>query len=276
LNFTEGVHELRRRLQQPAVIGAVDNASDVAVARILDHARAEDLEFESLPIDPRRFASFCSAAGYLDRYPTYYADNRREKMLEHFVALELLGLRTDDVLIDIASEQSPLSEIASRLTGARSYSQDIMYPEGVHDTLIGGDACAMPVGSGFATRATLTCSLEHFEGDADERLFAELHRVLEQGGIACVVPFYLFDAAATQTDPVVSAAADVPFDADATIYCAEGWGNRHGRFYSVPSFRSRVLARASDRFRFRFFRLTNASEIDRSIYARFAFTATRL
>jgi SAM-dependent methyltransferase len=275
LTFADSVQLLETRLGQHVVTGAIDNASDAAVARILAHARAEGLEFGPFSIDRARYERFCAAAGYVECYPSYYPDNRREKMLEHFVALELLGLHADDVLIDVASEHSPLSEIVSRLTGARAYSQDIMYPAGLHDARIGGDACAMPVVDCFATRAVLTCSLEHFEGDADERLFVELHRVLAPGGMVCVVPFYLLDRPATQTDPVVSVSADVPFDADATIHCTEGWGNRHGRFYSPGSFRTRVLLPLADRFRFAFLHLTNAAEIDPSVYARFAFTATR-
>src|SRR5262249_16957764 len=121
----------------------------------------------------------------------------------------------------------------------------------------------------------LTCSLEHFEGRADTRLFEELFRVLAPGGVVCVVPFYFLDTTATQTDPVVSLDADVPFDAEATIHCAEGWGNRHGRFYSPTSFRERILEPLAERFRFAVYHLTNAAEIDGSIYARFAFTATR-
>lgn len=133
----------------------------------------------------------------------------------------------------------------------------------------------MPVPDGFASKAALACSLEHFEGDADTRLFRELARVLRSGGVVCVVPFYVFTDAAIQTDPTIAVPANVRFDKDATIYCAEGWGNRHGRFYSPVSFIWRILDPVRDLFQFQFYFLKNAAEIDASIYARFAFTAER-
>src|SRR5690606_27137344 len=117
-----------------------------------------------------------------------YLGNRPEKTLEHYIALTLLDVNADDVFVDIASEHSPVPEIYERLTGAKSYSQDIMYPDGIEGNRIGGDACAMPVADGFASKAALTCSLEHFEGDADTRLFHEMHRVLRPGGKICITP----------------------------------------------------------------------------------------
>jgi len=151
-----------------------------------------------------------------------------------------------------------------------------MYPPGVSGDRIGGDACAMPVAAAFASRATLTCSLEHFEEDADTRLFQELARVLRPGGMVCVVPFYLYLEPAIQTDPTVSVSAGVSFDDVATVYCAEGWGNRHGRFYSIESVIERIMKPAAGAFHCTFYHLTNAAEVDASIYARFAFTAARL
>jgi hypothetical protein len=54
------------------------------------------------------------------------------------------------------------------------------------------------------------------------------------------------------------------------------WGNRHDRFYSPQSFASRFIGPLHDEFRFDFFCLSNAAEIDPTVYARFAFVATRL
>jgi ubiquinone/menaquinone biosynthesis C-methylase UbiE len=134
----------------------------------------------------------------------------------------------------------------------------------------------MPVPDRFADAAALTCSLEHFEGDADVRLFAELSRVLKPGGSVCVVPFYVYEEDATQTDPLVSLAADVPFDEGTVIHLAKGWGNRHGRFYSPGGFKRRIVERFREILQFRFFHLTNADQVHGSCYARFAFLATRL
>ena len=274
MRFEAAVQTLEKKGDHRVITGAVDNASPRAVQSILD--QAEELEITDYPIDAAACERYVNDAQYAGRYPAYYTDNFFEKSLEHFVAYSLLDLQETDVFIDLASEHSPVPEIFSRLTNARTYGQDIMYPAGIHGNRIGGDACHMPVPDGFAQKAALTCSLEHFEQDADTRLFAELHRVLAPGGKVVVVPFYLFTEAAVQTDPAVSVPADVTFDRDCTIYCAESWGNRHGRFYSPASFVNRIMGPNTGRFSFDVVHLSNAAAVHPSVYARFAFTATRL
>jgi SAM-dependent methyltransferase len=180
------------------------------------------------------------------------------------------------VFVDLASEHSPVPDIYKALTGCTSYRQDIMYPAGIQGDRIGGDAAAMPVPDGFFTKAALTCSLEHFEQDADIRLFEELGRVLRPGGKVCVAPYYVYEEAAVQTDPLVSGPANVPFDPGIPVFCAVGWNNRHGRFYSPLSMKERLISRVGDRFRFEFHHFANAHEIDPTVYLRFAFVATRL
>ena len=274
MRFKAAVQALEKKGDHRVITGAVDNASPRAVRNILD--QAEELKITDFPIDIHAYESYVQNAQYAGRYPAYYSDNFFEKSLEHFLAYTLLDLQKTDVFIDLASEHSPVPEIFARLTNARTYGQDIMYPAGIHGSQIGGDACNLPVPDGFARKAALTCSLEHFEKDADTRLFAELHRVLAPGGKVVVVPFYLFTEAAVQTDPAVSVPADVTFDRGSTVYCAEGWGNRHGRFYSPASFAHRIMAPMAGRFSFDVVHLSNAGAVHPSVYARFAFTATRL
>lgn len=236
------------KMNYKTLVSAVDNASPDRVREILEKWKTYRFEFLSIDTDLNGYREYLMKTGYATRYADYYPDNRREKSLEHYVGLKLLHLKKTDVFIDIASEHSPVSEIYSCLTGAVTYSQDIMYLEGVHGNRIGGDACSMPVPDGFASKAVLTCSFEHFEGDRDMRLFVELHRILRPNGVACVVPFYIFTEPVTQTDPTVSVPAKVLFDKGTTLYCAEGWGNRHGRFYSPQSFLERIINPLKNKF----------------------------
>jgi SAM-dependent methyltransferase len=274
LSHAEAMEWLRRR-GVDLVEGGIDNASPSQVEQIRAVAEQDGLVLTPLTVNAADYADYYQRAEYDRRYPDYYAGNRPEKTLEHYLSVQLLQLEKADVFIDLASEHSPLPEIVGRLFGCSSYSQDIMYPEGVYDRQIGGDACAMPVPDDFATKAALTCSLEHFEGDADRRLFVELARVLAPGGKVCVIPFYLYHEPAVQTDPVYSAAHAVPFDADARVFAAEGWGNRHGRFYSPRSFLERIAAPVADAFAFEYFWIGNAPEVHPGNYVRFAMVATR-
>ncbi len=275
ISFEDGMAALNK-FGLNVINSAIDNTSHSIVLDILNLAHKSGIDFLDYEINLDDYNNYFDNAEYKSRYPDYYLDNQIEKSFEHYLALSLLNLSAEDVFIDLASEHSPIPEIYARLTGATTYSQDIMYPSGVNGNRIGGDACSMPVPDCFASKATLTCSLEHFEGDSDTRLFHELSRVLKPGGIVCVVPFYIFKEPATQTDPTVSVSSGVTFDRGTTIYCAQGWGNRHGRFYSPSSFIERIIKPVQDKFKFSFYYLKNTGEIDASVYARFAFTATRL
>ena len=199
------------------------------------------IPYQELTLTTPRFAEYFWRAEYALRYRDYYLGNLPEKSLEHFISIKFLQLNANTVFIDLASEGSPLPEITRRLYGCQSYAQDIMYPSGINDDRIGGDACAMPVSDAMATAAALTCSLEHFEGDADTRLFRELVRVLRPGGRVLVVPLYVYIEPVIITDPTYSATLDIPFDCEATLYCAQGWKNRHGRFYSPETLYSRII-----------------------------------
>lgn len=274
MTFEKSVRYLETQGQHRIIRQAVDNTSPFVVENVIQQARI--LSIQPLSIDLPSFEKYTTDAEYDRRYPEYYAGNLPEKSLEHYVALYLLELHPDEVFIDLASEHSPVPEIFARLTGARAYSQDIMYPAGIHDRRIGGDACSMPVPDGFAHKAALTCSLEHFETDGDIRLFSELFRVLRPGGRVVVIPFYLFTEPAVQTDPELSVPAGVEFDPECTVYCAKGWGNRHGRFYSPASFQERIAGPMAGKFRFEVVHLVNATQVDPTIYARFAFAAVRL
>lgn len=242
---------------------------------ISEGIKAKGIQFQQLQISKLAYRNYFEEAEYPSRYPDYYQNNLPEKSFEHFVALELLNPRPQDVFIDVASEGSPLPEIVTRMHGSSAYAQDIMYEPGICGNRIGGDACRIPVPDGFADCATLTCSLEHFEGDSDTRLFSELCRVLRPGGRVVVIPLYIFREHAIQTDPTYSACLEIPFDQDATIYCAMGWCNRHGRFYSPETLRSRVIT-SCPQMRFVIYRISNAEALDASIYARFVLVGEKL
>ncbi len=254
-----------REPKKPTGVWYPEGSEDRIVARF----RALGVDVRPCVIDPADYARYVTAARYEKDYPGYYAFNRPEKSLEHYLAATLLRLGKEDVYIDVASEQSPVPEIYRRLFGVRAYRQDLAYPPGLRGDRIGGDAANMPVPDAFATRMALHCSFEHFEGEADIGFVREIRRVLRPGGAVCVVPLYLCEEYAIQADPEIAVPAGVAFEADATVYCARGWGNRHGRFYDPDHLVSRVLGNARD-MRIEIYRVVNAEAVDPSCYVRFA------
>jgi SAM-dependent methyltransferase len=255
------------RIHQPQVDGAVANDAASREA-ILNGLRERGFDVRDYEVDVSAYHAYVSRAGYSHRHPQYYPFAVAEKSLEHFIAADLLRLQADDVYIDIASEHSPVPEIYERLFQCRVYRQDLAYPPGLHGDTIGGDAAALPIASGFASKVALHCSFEHFEADTDERFVRELGRVLRPGGAACIVPLYLFDRYAIQTDPAISAGG-VDFDPEATIYYAPGWNNRHGRFYDPERLDQRIRKNLAG-LEMVVYRIANAAEVDPSCYVEFA------
>jgi hypothetical protein len=237
--------------------------------RLVDRLRTLGVAVRDHHVDVNKYRGFIKRAQYQKRYSTYYAGNFPEKSLEHFVAADLLGLKPDDTYVDIASEQSPVPEIYGRLFGSATYRQDLSYPPGLQGDTIGSDAAAMPVPDGFASKLGLHCSFEHFEGDSDIRFIKEAGRILRSGGAACIVPLYMAELYAVMTDPRVSVPERVQFEPDATVYCVDGWGNRHGRFYDPEHFAMRI-ARNLGALSATVFCIKNASDVDASCYVRFA------
>jgi hypothetical protein len=86
---------------------------------------------------------------------------------------------------------------------------------------------------------------------------------------------YMASAAATQTDPLYSATNDVKFDNGTRVYCKEGWGNRHGRFYSPNTLIERLVTRYSDQFQFNVFRLRNHNALPQGVYLRLFLVCVR-
>jgi SAM-dependent methyltransferase len=272
-DFEKSVQLLRKKYH--VVTGSVDHKAPQVVEAVHKDFRKRGIPVIEWPVNLEEYKGYFEKAAYKDLYPCYYKDYLPEKSFEHFVAFRLLDIRPNEIFLDIASENSPVSEIYSRLTGCRSYRQDIMYSPGINGDQIGGDACQMPVPDQFAHKVALTCSLEHFEGEGDQRLFLELSRVLKPAGKVCVIPLYVYTSAANQTDPTVSVPNNVPLDKNAEIYCARGWGNRFARFYSPESFVERVFLPTRHFFSLEIIRIMNADEVNRGIYARFALVATR-
>lgn len=276
MDYESAVRSLESSGGHVVIRSGIDNVSPHIVKDIFSKAELSGMDLKPLSIDIDDYRSYAKAAEYSTRYTNYYSDNIKEKSFEHYLSLKFLEVKDSDVFIDVASENSPVPQIFSKLTGVKSYGQDIMYPKGIQGDKIGGDACEMPVIDGFASKVALTCSIEHFEGNADTKLFEELARILKPGGKVAIAPFYLFSEDATQTDPTISVPAGVIFDQSCAIYCAHGWGNRHGRFYSPESFMKRIAIPMTGKFQFDYYFIENAANIDPSIYLRFLLIATRL
>ena len=257
-------------IREPKHIGPLPDPGSSA-EQLVQALRDAGLEPVALRVDVNDYSGYLARANY-QRFPEYLGGGRdprfHEKTLEHYLAAKILDLDPGDVYVDVANYESPTPVIYEQVYGCTSYRQDLLFPPGLRGRTIGGDAAAMPVSDGFASKMALHCSFEHFEGDADSRFIRECGRVLRPGGRVCIVPLYLFTEYACMTDPIVSAYGDVPFERDATVYCVPGFRNRFGRHYDIPHFCSRVREHL-DGLRLTVYAISNAREVHESCYVRF-------
>jgi len=210
------------------------------------------------------------------KYPRFYAGgpiqeggSREQKLLEYFVSLDLLQIRSSDVIIDVASEWSMFPEVIHKLTGAHVYRQDLIYPPGIKGDRIGGDASDMPIPAQFADKLVLHNAFEHFEGSADTEFVVESWRVLKPGGVLCILPLFMSNSFTNLSDPLVNRQG-VVWDEGASVIERLWWHNRFGRFYNTEALYSRVLQPAEQLgFHTTIYRVINMREIDPPVNLRF-------
>jgi SAM-dependent methyltransferase len=244
------------------------NAERAIVAKLKEYA----IDVVDYRVDVGDYRGWVERARY-EQFPKYYGggagDNFAEKSLEHYLAAKFLSLKREDVYVDIASADSPTADIYRRMYGCEVYRQDIEYPVGMHENVIGGDAGDLPLNNGSVSKMALHCSFEHFELDSDMRFIREAGRVLRKGGRLCIVPLYLSKRYTVVTDPGVWPWKGVPFESDATVRCVKGYRTRHGRLYDVPHLNSRVCNNLN-RLSLTVYVVQNEKEVDPSCYVKFA------
>lgn len=261
-----------RALREPKVKQAVPHDNPQIHDEIITQLKKSSFNLKNYEIDVNDYRQYMKNAEY-QKFPSYQNNcktkNFIEKTLEHYLAAKLLNPSKDDVYIDIASADSPTPEIYSKLYGCKVYRQDIMFPEGVHGNIIGGDASQMPIEDGFATKMGLHCSFEHFENNSDIKFIKETSRILRKGGKLCILPLYLFNKYAIQTNPAVMPKGGIPFENDATLYCVKDWASRHNRFYNVPHLTARIRNNLNQ-LEMTIYIIQNQKKVASSCYIKFA------
>ena len=268
LNIVEEITWLT--LKEPKIKGAIPHDAQIQ-NEIKSELKKNGYTVVDLWVDAQDYRSYLEKAEY-NSYRFYYSgDNSRnlgEKTLEHYLAAKLLNLSSKDRYIDIASSNSPVAEIYQKAFSCETYRLDLFSSQETKSNMIIGDAGNMPLKNSFATKMALHCSFEHFEQDADIRFLKEANRVLCPGGKVCIIPLYLFNKYAIQTDPFAILKANLNFEKDATLYLSKGYGNRQGRFYDVYHLTKRIRDNLGD-FKLKLFFICNEREINSSCYAKF-------
>ncbi len=202
-----------------------------------------------------------------------------EKLLEHFIAWDLLGLQHHAArwpYVDIAGASSPWARLL-RAQGLDAWSIDLA----PHPSLAGlpyylkGDATASPFEAGSIGSASLQCAYEMFAGDADTRLLADLARILKPGGRVVIAPLYMHLQACYYQSPEHYGRPVGDAGAHRTVR-RDAWDVAASRKYSAATLQQRVWRPAlAAGLQPGLQVLRNAAEVGPGVYLHFILTLAK-
>lgn len=199
--------------------------------------KKNNVDFTTFEINPTQYRSF---KDFFSPPPlSLYAINCRDKkMMEHFIAYDLLNLGKGDRYLDVASENSPFPEMLRDRMGVEAYSLDLTYKNGLHGYQIGASAGKIPIEDNWLDYASLQCAFEHFQGEIDSQFIRELSRILRPGGKCVILPLYMSTELVNIYDPLLYKSWQKKHaDDDATIIAEIELGGFYERFYDPNSLR---------------------------------------
>jgi SAM-dependent methyltransferase len=237
---------------------------------------AAGIAVHDLSPSPQAFADF-QAQGY---FPADYHGGRDgavwdEKLLEHWIAAERLGLMgysPSDVYVDIAAGNSPWVHALRQRHGLAAFAVDrseIGASFRICPYYRREDATATGFADASVSGASLHCAYEMFAGDDDISLLGELARILKPGGKAVIAPLYLHREYCAYSTPEYFGKGHA--DPDAVEYVRDDcFGIPASRKYDVSKLRSRVLdTLVALGMAYRLIVLRNQSDLGRNIYCHF-------
>ena len=182
---------------------AIRNAPKYSDTTTLELVKIEsDLNATGIPVHyytPRveDFAAF-QAANYfpLDYHGGINGTVWDEKLLEHFIAAERLGLMSYqpiDTYVDIAAGNSPWAKVLRERLGISAFAIDLKIGSTYSDLNFyrKENATSTTFADASVKGASLQCAYEMFMGNDDTNLLKELARILTPGGKAIIVPLYM-------------------------------------------------------------------------------------
>lgn len=228
------------------------------------------------------FAAF-QAAHY---FPLDYFDGINgpvwdEKLLEHWIAAERLGLMNygpTDTYVDVAAGGSPWAKTLRDRFDITAFAIDLSEVGIAYKDLPFyrmENATATTFSDASVNGASLQCAYEMFMGNDDTNLLEELARILKPGGKAIIVPLYMHTHYCAYSTSEHYGKGNS--DALAQEYVCIDWnGIPSARFYDAKELVRRVLEPIERLgMRYQLFALRNKADFGKNIYCHFILEVIR-
>ena len=239
------------------------------------------IRVEDYQADAGAFKTFQAA----DHFPVNYHGGVGsgvwdEKLLEHFIAAELLGLKDfsgNDVYVDIAACNSPWAHALRTGFGVNAYAIDLELGASYRKLpyYLQENATSTNFADASVKGASLQCAFEMFMGEDDVELIAEAGRFLAPGGKLVILPLYMHTHYCAYSTPE---------------YWGKGFSDAKAReyvridFLGVPSSRKYDAAMLKQRIidpvrehgmQYRLLALRNKEQLGSGIYCHFILEISR-
>jgi len=203
-----------------------------------------------------------------------------EKLLEHWIAYELLGLadyQQDVIYIDIAAGDSPWAKKLHDQFQMSAYAIDLNISATYKDTPFYKieNATSTTFENASVSGASLQCAYEMFMHQDDMLLWKEMARVLKPGGKVIIAPLYLHTHYSSYSTPDYFGKGHS--DSAATEYVCTDWlGIPSARFYDANQLKIRVLDTITSLgMQYKLLILKNKSDLGKGIYCHFILEVTK-
>jgi len=204
-----------------------------------------------------------------------------EKLLEHWVASERLGLKAyqpEDIYVDIAAGSSPWAMVLRQCAGITAFAIDLNNVGEIYKDLPyyrTEDATATNFSDASVTGASLQCAYEMFAEDNDSKLLKEFSRILKPGGKVVILPLYMHTHYCAFSTPEYFGKGHS--DPVAIEYACLDWeGIPSARYYDGSALKKRVLDQIDQLgMRYQLLALRNKSDLGMNIYCHFILEITK-
>lgn len=275
------IHEKAKNVQNTYYRWAVRKAPRYSNPTALEHnqiemaLRNEGVEIQDYAPRVEDFAAF-QAANYfpLDYYGGTIGPVWDEKLLEHWIAAERLGLagyQPEDVYVDAAAGNSPWAKVLRERFGISAVAIDLEVGPAYRNLPYyrKENATSTTFADASVNGVSLQCAYEMFMGDDDTNLLKELARILKPGGKVIIVPLYTHTHYCAYATPEYYGKGNSDVLAKEYV-CCDWNGIPSARFYDVSALIKRVLEPIGNLgMKYQLFALRNKADLGNNIYCHF-------